>query len=193
MNDLNPHISAETLEFHFGRHHKNYIDTLNSLISGSRYGEMTLEDIVKSSEGTIFNNAGQAWNHTFYWNCMTAASKAGKPSGLLADTIQKSFGSENEFLKQFVETAKNNFGSGWTWAVKDNDGIKILSTKDADTPIKNNQIPILTCDDWEHAYYIDYRNERGKYLDGFTRLINWAYVDQCFSSLTIPNLTPQMT
>ncbi|MDX1654366.1 MAG: superoxide dismutase [Candidatus Competibacteraceae bacterium] len=180
---LEPHISAETLEFHHGKHHKTYVDKLNSMIPGTEYENMSLEEIVKKAgPGGLFNQAAQVWNHTFYWNCM-GPQGGGQPSGALADAISKAFGSFEDFKKQFNEKGAGNFGSGWTWLVKNDDGsVEIVNTDDADTPVAHGRKPILTADVWEHAYYIDYRNARPKYLEAFWNVVNWDYVSQQYNS-----------
>ena len=175
---LAPHISPETIEFHYGKHHKAYVDKLNGLIPGTEFEKMTLEEIVKKSSGGIFNNAAQIWNHTFYWNCLTPKG-GGAPSGNLASEINKSFGSFDKFKEQFSQAALNQFGSGWAWLVKDSSGsLKIYSTSNAECPLTKGDKPLLTCDVWEHAYYIDYRNARPKYVETFFNLINWDFVSQ---------------
>jgi Fe-Mn family superoxide dismutase len=195
MNDLKPHLSAETLEFHYGRHHKAYIDKLNGLIEGTKFANSTLEQIVHDSEGAIFNNAAQAWNHTFYWNCITPANHTTPPQGGLLESIRRDFGSLEDFKKAFTQTAMNTFGSGWAWLVKEKSSqlLTLISTSNAETPIRQGLVPILVCDVWEHAYYIDYRNERAKYLEGFWNLINWNYVEKCYQKNEIENLTSQMS
>ncbi len=179
---LEPHISAETLEFHYGKHHKTYVDKLNGLVEGTELASKSLEDIVKTSEGGIFNNAAQIWNHTFYWNCLSP-NGGGAPDGELAEAISAAFGSFEAFKQAFTESAINNFGSSWTWLVKKADGsLAIVNTSNAATPVtESDQTPLLTCDVWEHAYYIDYRNARPKYMEAFWKLVNWEFVNQNFS------------
>jgi superoxide dismutase, Fe-Mn family len=173
---LAPKISAETIEYHYGRHHKTYVDNLNRLVAGTQFGEMSLEDIVKSASGGIFNNAAQIWNHTFYWNCL-APQGGGEPTGALAAAITKSFGSFAAFKEQFTAAAVGLFGSGWCWLVKNPDGsLAIEAMSNAGTPLKDGKTALLTCDVWEHAYYIDYRNARPKYLEAFWGLVNWDFV-----------------
>jgi len=181
MDALSPTISKETLEFHYGKHHKAYVDNLNKLIPGTEFENASLEEIIKSAPaGGIFNNAAQVWNHTFYWHCMSPDS-AKKPEGALADAIEKSFGSFDEFKKQFSEAAIKTFGSGWAWLVKNADGsLEITSTSNAGTPLKDSKKALLTCDMWEHAYYIDYRNARPTYVDKFWNLVNWDFVAENF-------------
>ena len=179
---LAPHISAETIEFHYGKHHQTYVDKLNGLVEGTELAGQSLEDIVKSSEGGVFNNAAQVWNHTFYWNCLSP-NGGGSPTGPVADAINAAFGSFDAFKEQFTNSAINNFGSGWTWLVKKADGsVAIVNTSNAATPLTDASVtPILTVDVWEHAYYVDYRNARPKYMDAFWALVNWDFVNQNFS------------
>jgi Fe-Mn family superoxide dismutase len=174
-NALAPHISAETLEFHYGKHHQAYVTNLNNLVKGTEFEHASLEEIIKRSSGGIFNNAAQVWNHTFYWNSLRPAG--GKPpSGKLVDAIGKAFGSVEKFKEEFSKSAVGNFGSGWTWLVQRPDGaLGIVNTSNAATPITGADKPLLTCDVWEHAYYIDYRNARPKYLESFWNLANWEF------------------
>ncbi|MDM8545550.1 superoxide dismutase [Fe] [Candidatus Venteria ishoeyi] len=175
-NALEPHISAETLEFHYGKHHQTYATNLNKLIPGTEFENMNLEEIVKKSSGGIFNNAAQVWNHSFYWNCLSP-NGGGEPSGALADAINASFGSFAAFKDAFSKNAITTFGSGWGWLVKKADGsLALASTSNAATPLSSDDKPLLTCDVWEHAYYIDYRNARPKYLEAFWNLVNWDFV-----------------
>ena len=181
MDALAPHISAETLEFHYGKHHKTYVDNLNKLIEGTPMANASLETIVQESDGGIFNNAAQIWNHSFYWNCLTPNAKD-KPSGALLSAIESKFGSFDAFKEAFTKTALTTFGSGWAWLVKTADGgVDLISTSNADTPLKHGTIALLTCDVWEHAYYIDYRNARPKYLQAFWALANWDFAEANFS------------
>lgn len=173
---LEPHISRETLDYHYGKHHNTYVVKLNGLVEGTELESKSLEEIIKTSEGGIFNNAAQVWNHTFYWNCLSP-NGGDKPSGELAAAIDKTFGSFDEFVAKFSDMAVNNFGSSWTWLVKNTDGsLEIVNTSNAGTPVTGDQKPLLTCDLWEHAYYIDYRNLRPDYLKGFWALVNWEFV-----------------
>ncbi|SEQ11890.1 superoxide dismutase, Fe-Mn family [Solimonas aquatica] len=173
---LAPHMSAETLDYHYGKHHKAYVDNGNKLIAGTEFENLTLEDIVKKSSGKIFNNAAQVWNHNFFWNSLTPNQKA--PGAKLSAALQKSFGSVEEFKKQFTEVAIGTFGSGWAWLVQNPDGsLAITSTSNAATPLTTNQKPLLTCDVWEHAYYVDYRNARPTYLEHFWALVNWEFAE----------------
>jgi superoxide dismutase, Fe-Mn family len=175
---LAPHISPETLEFHYGKHHQAYVTNLNNLIKGTEFAELSLEDIIKKSSAGIFNNAAQVYNHTFYWNCL-APKAGGAAVGPVADLITKTWGSFDKFKEEFNQKATTNFGSGWTWLVKKADGsLMIHNTSNAGCPLTENLKPLLTCDVWEHAYYIDYRNARAKYLDGFWALVNWNFVNK---------------
>lgn len=177
---LAPTISAETLEYHYGKHHNTYVVNLNKLIPGTEFENLSLEDIVKKSSGGIFNNAAQVWNHTFYWHCLSPKG-GGEPSGALADAINKSFGSFASFKEKFSATAIGTFGSGWGWLVKNHDGsLALESTSNAGTPLKDGKHALLTCDVWEHAYYIDYRNARPNYVEAFWKLVNWDFVSQNF-------------
>ncbi|WP_237066030.1 superoxide dismutase [Fe] [Microbulbifer guangxiensis] len=182
MDALEPHISKETLEYHYGKHHKTYVDKLNGLLEGTADADKTLEEVIKSSSGGVFNNAAQVWNHTFYWNCLSP-NGGGEPTGAVAEAITKAFGSFEKFKEEFTNSAVNNFGSGWTWLVKKSDGsVAIVNTSNAGTPVtESDQTPLLTCDVWEHAYYIDYRNARPKYMEAFWKLVNWDFVNQNFS------------
>ena len=173
---LAPHISAETISFHYGKHHKAYVDNLNRLIKGTEFANLALEDIVKKASGGIFNNAAQTWNHSFYWNCLSPGG-GGEPSGELAEAINKSFGSFADFKEKFSNAAVTLFGSGWAWLVKNADGsLAIEQTSNAATPLKDGKKALLTCDVWEHAYYVDYRNARAKYIESFWNLVNWEFV-----------------
>jgi len=173
---LEPHISAETLEYHYGKHHQTYVDKLNGMVEGTEDADKSLEEIIRSSSGGLFNNAAQVWNHTFYWNCLSPDG-GGEPTGALAEAVRRDFGSLSNFVEKFNESAVGNFGSGWTWLVQNPDGsLAIVNTDDAGTPLTGDAAPLLTCDVWEHAYYIDYRNARPKYLDAFWKLVNWQFV-----------------
>ncbi|UGB39008.1 superoxide dismutase [Frateuria soli] len=174
-NALEPHISAETLEFHHDKHHAAYVTNLNKLIAGTEFEGMALEEIVRKSSGGVFNNAAQTWNHTFYWNSMKP-NGGGEPTGKLADAINKAFGSVDKFKEEFAKMGAGNFGSGWTWMVQRPDGsLGIVNTSNAGTPITGSDKPLFTCDVWEHAYYIDYRNARPKYLENFWNVVNWEF------------------
>ncbi|TGK50368.1 superoxide dismutase [Fe] [Leptospira kanakyensis] len=174
---LLPHISPETLEFHYGKHHQTYVTNLNNLIKGTEFENSTLEDIVKKSAGGIFNNAAQIWNHTFYWHSLSPKG-GGAPTGAVADLITKSFGSFDAFKEKFSQSAITNFGSGWTWLVKKGDGVEIVNTSNAGSPLKDGLQSLLTIDVWEHAYYIDFRNARPKYVEAFWNLVNWDFANQ---------------
>ncbi len=173
---LEPHVSGETIDFHYGKHHKTYVDNLNKMISGTELDSLTLEEIVRKAEGAMFNNAAQVWNHTFYWNCLSPEG-GGKPSGALAKAMDEAFGTYDAFVEQFTKTAIGTFGSGWAWLVQRTDGtLAIISTSNAATPLTGEDKALMTCDVWEHAYYIDYRNARPKYLEAFWKLVNWEFV-----------------
>jgi Fe-Mn family superoxide dismutase len=175
-NALEPHISAETLEYHYGKHHQTYVTNLNKLVPGTEFENKSLEDIIKSASGGIFNNAAQVWNHTFYWNCLSP-NGGGAPGGDLAQAINAAFGSFDAFKEKFSTSAATNFGSGWTWLVKNAGGsVEIVNTSNAGTPMTEGKTALLTCDVWEHAYYIDYRNARPKYVEAFWNLVNWDFV-----------------
>lgn len=176
---LAPHMSAETLEYHHGKHHRAYVNKLNELIKGGGYERMTLEEIILKSDGEIFNNAAQTWNHTFFWNCLSPAG-GGEPQGPLAEAIRKTFSSFDRFKNRFSETAANIFGSGWVWLVQDGDSLEIVATGNAENPMTRGKEPLLTCDVWEHAYYIDYRNARSKFIESFWHLANWDFVAKNF-------------
>ena len=181
MDALAPTISKETLEYHYGKHHQAYVTNLNNLIKGTEFENLALEDIVKKSTGGVFNNAAQVWNHTFYWNCLSP-NGGGEPEGKLMDAIKAKFGSFDEFKKQFSQTAVTTFGSGWGWLVKNADGsVELMSTSNAGTPMTSGKTALLTCDVWEHAYYIDYRNRRPDYVAAFWNLVNWEFVAKNFA------------
>lgn len=178
MDALAPHISKETLEYHYGKHHNTYVTKLNAALEGTDKAKMPLEEIIMTSEGGVFNNAAQVWNHTFYWNGL-APHAGGEPTGAIADAIKTSFGSFEDFKTQFNDKAASLFGSGWAWLVKDGSGkLEIMQTFNADLPMKHNKKALLTCDVWEHAYYIDYRNSRPDYLGAFWSLVNWDFVQK---------------
>lgn len=172
---LAPHISAETLDFHYGKHHSAYVTKLNAAIEGTDLASKSLEEIVRSSDGGVFNNAAQVWNHTFYWNSMKPAG-GGAPSGDLAAAIDRDFGSFDEFKKAFSDAGATQFGSGWAWLVVDGGKLSVTKTLNAETPITGSATPLLTMDVWEHAYYIDYRNARPTYIETFLKhLVNWDF------------------
>ena len=180
---LSPHISEETLDYHYGKHHKGYVDKLNHLIVGTEWEKSDLANIVKNcTVGGIFNTSAQTWNHNFYWECLSPHGGS-SPKGTLAGAIEKHYGSFEEFKKQFTAVALSHFGSGWAWFLKEGDKFKIYSTSDATTPLINEgQKVLMVCDVWEHAYYIDYRNARGKYLEAFWNLVNWEFVNKNLDS-----------
>ena len=175
---LAPNISAETLEYHYGKHHKTYIDNLNKLISGTEFEKMSLEEIIKKASGGVFNNAAQIWNHTFYWNSLSPKG-GGELFGAVATAITKNFGSFAQFKEKFTNAAVTLFGAGWAWLVENPDGSLVIeATSNAGNPLKDGKKPLLTCDVWEHAYYIDYRNARAKYVEAFWNLVNWDFVEK---------------
>ena len=176
IDALEPHISAETLQFHHGKHHATYVDKLNGMLAGSEFESATLEDIIQRASGGMFNNAAQIWNHSFYWNCLSP-NGGGTPALELAEAIDQAFGGFEAFKDQFAAAALGNFGSGWTWLVKNSaGGLQIVNTDDAENPMTQDYLPLLTCDVWEHAYYIDYRNKRPDYIAAFWQLVNWEFV-----------------
>ena len=178
---LAPNISAETLEYHYGKHHKTYVDNLNKLIPGTEFEKMSLEEIIKKASGGVFNNAVQIWNHTFYWNSLSPKG-GGEPSGAVATAVTKNFGSFAQFKEKFTNAGVTLFGSGWVWLVKNPDNsLAIEATGNAGNPLKDGKKALLTCDVWEHAYYIDYRNARAKYIEAFWKLVNWEWVAGNFS------------
>lgn len=182
MDALVPHMSKETFEYHYGKHHQAYVTNLNNLIKGTEYENATLENIIKKSSGGIYNNSAQVWNHTFFWNCMKPGG-GGSPSGALLDALNKKWGSIDEFKKAFQASAVSNFGSGWTWLVKKADGgLDIVNMGAAGTPLTTGDKALLCVDVWEHAYYIDYRNLRGKYVETFLNsLVNWGFAANNFA------------
>ena len=181
LDALAPYISQETLEFHSGKHHQTYVDNLNNLVNGTEFQNMSLEEIIRSASGGIFNNAAQVWNHTFYFDSLAPVAHH-IPSKELHDAITKQWGNLETFMVEFNKVALSTFGSGWAWLVRNREGgLEIVSTSNAATPISNPDIvPLLTCDVWEHAYYIDYRNARAKYLDNFWKVVNWKKVSERF-------------
>jgi len=173
---LEPYISAETIDFHYSKHHQTYVTNLNNLIAGTEFENADLESIVRKAQGGLFNNAAQVWNHTFYWNCLKP-NGGGAPGGKLAEAIDAAFGSFDAFKAEFTKTAIGTFGSGWAWLVQRADGsLALVSTSNAATPLTGSDKPLLTCDVWEHAYYVDYRNARPKYVEAFWNLVNWDFV-----------------
>ena len=182
LDALAPHISRETLEVHYGKHHRAYVDKLNELVAGTEFESWPLPDLVRKSTGALFNNAAQAWNHDFYWNCLSPRG-GGQPTGMLARALDGQFGSFERFGAQFRSAAAAKFGSGWTWLVRRADGgLEIRNGADAENPLCWDQAALLCCDVWEHAYYIDYRNERAKYLEAFWRVANWDFASRNFTA-----------
>ncbi len=180
---LEPHIGAATLETHYDKHHRAYVDKTNQAIAGTSWENEPLEKIVRESEGPLFNNAGQSWNHTFYWRSMAPSGGGSPPAGPLADAIARDFGSVEELKRELGQAATNHFASGWAWLALERGGkLRVLSTHDADTPIAHGElVPLLTCDVWEHAYYLDYRNQRAKYVTAYLdHLINWSFAEENF-------------
>jgi len=182
LDALEPHISRETMDYHYGKHHRAYVNKLNELIQGTDLEHLSLEAIIRvtgsssGQPGPVFNNAAQAWNHAFYWQCLTP--RACTPGVAAAEAINAQFGSVEEFRHRFTEVALHTFGSGWAWLVGDNDGnLEIVSTSNAETPLTGDRIPLLTCDLWEHAYYIDYRNARAEYVTAFWKVLNWDFLE----------------
>lgn len=182
LDALAPYISKETLEFHYGKHHQTYVTNLNNLIKGTGFENLSLEDIIKQSSGPVFNNAAQVWNHTFYWMGLKP-NGGGAPKGALADAINARWGSFESFKEEFAKCAVGTFGSGWAWLVKKADGsLELVSTSNAATPLTTaGSKPLLSCDVWEHAYYIDYRNARPKYLENFWNVVNWDFAEKNFA------------
>jgi Fe-Mn family superoxide dismutase len=173
-NALEPYMSRETLDYHYGKHHKAYVEKVNKLISGTEFEDASLEELVAESAGEIFNNAAQVWNHSFFWNCLSPRRQS---PGKEIDQALQSLGGFESFQEQFDKAASGLFGSGWTWLVKDTRGaLKIVTTANANTPLRDELVPLLTCDVWEHAYYIDHRNDRAAYLKSFWPLVNWEFV-----------------
>ena len=182
LDALQPHISKETLEFHYGKHHQAYVTNLNNLVKGTEFETAGLEQIIRKSSGGIFNNAAQVWNHTFYWNCL-APRAGGEPKGPLAEAVSRKFGSFGSFKEAFSKSAVGNFGSGWTWLVKKADGsVDLANTSNAATPLTGPDKPLLTCDVWEHAYYVDYRNRRPDYVAAFWNVVNWEFAAKNFAN-----------
>lgn len=181
LDALEPHMCRETLEYHYGKHHAGYVKKLNKAIAGDEHLQgKTLEELVCSTSGSTFNNAAQSWNHTFFWQCLRPASEQSDPPAALADALQHAFGSLDKFRKEFAAAAKSNFGSGWTWLIQPQAGdLRILNTSNAETPLCDSDMrPLLTLDVWEHAYYLDHRNSRGKYVEAFWKLVNWDFAAQ---------------
>jgi len=180
MDALEPFISKRTLEFHYGKHHQGYVNNVNKLIAGTPFENATLEEIIRNADGSIFNNGAQVWNHTFYWNCLQP-NGGGEPKGSLARAIINSFGSFNDFKDRFTHAASTLFGSGWAWLAKSPTGqLEIIQEGNAGNPLRRGYVPLLTCDVWEHAYYLDKQNRRPDYIADFWNLINWAAVEGRF-------------
>jgi len=178
MDALQPHMSAETLQFHYGKHHRTYVDKLNELIAGTPYADMPLEEIIRSAKGPVFNNAAQAWNHSFFWQCLSPQG-GGTPKGQIARDIDAAFGSFDKFKDEFTKAAVGHFASGWAWLTRDGSGkLRIETLPNADTPVARSDKPVMTCDLWEHAYYIDYRNARPEFLKAFWNIVNWEFAEQ---------------
>lgn len=179
-NALEPYISAETIQYHYGKHHQAYVNNLNNLVPGTPFENASLEDIVRKSDGGIFNNGAQVWNHTFYWNCLSPDG-GGAPEGALAEAMERDFGSFESFKEAFTKAAATLFGSGWAWLVKDGNGtLTITQTSNAGNPMRDGLTPLMTCDVWEHAYYIDKRNRRPDYIASFWELVDWRAVEERF-------------
>ncbi len=181
-NALAPHMSEETLEFHYGKHHQTYVTTLNKLIVGTEFENLSLEAIIKKASGPIFNNAAQIWNHTFFWHSLSPQG-GGQPTGALAEAINSQWGSYDQFKEAFTKVAIGTFGSGWAWLVKKTDGsLDLVSTSNAATPLTTDAKPLLTLDVWEHAYYIDYRNVRLNFVGAFWNMVNWEFAAHNFGA-----------
>jgi Fe-Mn family superoxide dismutase len=179
---LAPHISAETIEYHYGKHHKTYVDNLNKAVDGTPDADLSLEDIILKADGPLFNNSAQVWNHTFFWNGLSP-NGGGQPTGAVADAINASFGSYDEFRTQITQAGITQFGSGWAWLIDNNGTLEVTKTANADLPLKHGQKALWTIDVWEHAYYIDYRNARPKFIDVvLDNLVNWDFVNQNLAS-----------
>jgi superoxide dismutase, Fe-Mn family len=179
MDALSPHLSEQTMRFHYGKHHQNYVDTLNTLVSGTEFEGKSLEEVIRSAEpGAVFNNAGQVWNHDFFWKSMTPGDP-GEPEGDLQTALEESFGSVDDFKQTFADQAKTVFGSGWTWLIKGDQGLEVMQTKDADLPLKHGLTALLTIDVWEHAFYLDYQNAKTAYVDTWIEnLVNWQFASE---------------
>ncbi len=181
-NSLAPHISEETINFHYCKHHQTYVNNLNKLIVGTEFENLPLDEIIRKASGGIFNNAAQIWNHTFYWRCLDPKG-GGQAGGSLGQAINKAFGSYDDFRKQFTQAAVTLFGSGWAWLIKNKDGsVAIEQSGNAANPMTAGKLPLLTCDVWEHAYYIDYRNARADYVESFWKLVNWRFAEKNYGA-----------
>lgn len=198
LDGLEPYISEKTLSYHYGKHHRAYVDNLNKLLEADESGNfngLSVEEIIAKSEGKIFNNAAQAYNHTFYWYCMKpiAEGEENKPSAELEDILKENFGGVDEFIAQFTEVAKTHFGSGWAWLLKKKGGsIEIKGMHDADTPLINGDEPLLALDVWEHAYYLDYQNARPDYIEAFWKVVNWQFVEDRLNGKKMESLMEQV-
>jgi Fe-Mn family superoxide dismutase len=183
-NALEPHLGAETVELHYEKHHRGYLEKLRKQIEGKPEAERSLEDLVRTTSGGVFNNAAQVWNHDFYWQCL-APDGGGEPGGALLEKIRGAFGSVDDFRREFAEAANGEFGSGWAWLVADGRGrLSVRNSSDAENPLQRDLVPLLTLDVWEHAYYLDYRNERARYVDAFLdHLLNWKFVEANLAAL----------
>jgi Fe-Mn family superoxide dismutase len=193
QNALEPYISAKTLSFHYGKHHKAYVDNLNGLVEGNDFANMPMEDIIAKADGKVFNNAAQAWNHTFYWYCMAAPSEGeNMPTGEIAAALDDSFGGYDKFREQFTEVGKTHFGSGWAWLAATEGGkLEIIGMHDANTPVKDGHTPLLALDVWEHAYYLDYQNARPDYIEAFWKVVNWDFVAERLAGKDLGELMPK--
>ncbi len=181
-NALEPHISATTIDFHYGKHHQTYVNTLNTLIENTEFANNSLEEIIKKSQGAIFNNAAQVWNHTFYWNCLTSNTKSA-PEGKLMLAIETAFGSLDKFKEEFTNKCISLFGSGWCWLVKNKEGkLSIVQKSNAGNPLTDDLTPVMVCDVWEHAYYLDKQNLRAKYMESFWHVVNWDFVEKQYEN-----------
>ncbi len=183
LNALSPHIGEKTLEFHYGKHHKAYVDNLNNLVKGTKFENASLEQIIREAEGGIYNNGAQVWNHTFYFSAFSGEGSR-EPLGIMADAINRSFGSFDQFKEKFSNAAATLFGSGWAWLVKNNDGsLEIIQESNAGNPLRAGLTPVLTCDVWEHAYYLDYQNRRVDYIKSFWNILNWDQISKRYQGL----------
>ena len=182
LNALEPHISQKTLEFHYGKHHQTYVDNLNKLVEGTEYEDKSLEEIIKTSDGGIFNNAAQVWNHTFYWNCLSDKPQ-NSPQGQLKEALIRDFGSVDNFVQEFTKQATALFGSGWLWLAKSTEGkLEIIPMSNAGNPLTLGKTPIMVIDVWEHAYYLDKQNERAKYIESYWIIVNWQFIEKQFQA-----------
>ena len=182
LNALEPHISQKTLEFHYGKHHQTYVDNLNKLVEGTEYEDKSLEEIIKTSDGGIFNTAAQVWNHTFYWNCLTDKLQ-NSPQGQLKEALIRDFGSVDNFVQEFTKQATALFGSGWLWLAKNAEGkLEIIPMSNAGNPLTLGKTPIMVIDVWEHAYYLDKQNARAKYIESYWAIVNWQFIEKQFQA-----------